>query len=74
GTLGLANTTFGDSDFAWVGIVVGYFSETGIVGAYILVVALCAVLLAVASLVTIRMNRPVASKPVAPEAPAAEAA
>lgn len=77
GSLGLANTTFGDSDFAWVGIVVGYFAQIGIVGAYILVFALCAALLVLASVVTIRTNRPADSRPVAPvspEAPAAQAA
>ena len=47
-------------------------SETGIAGAYILVIGLCALLMVIASLVTIRMNRPAASTPVAPAA--AEAA
>src|SRR5438876_2664441 len=74
GTLGLANTTFGDSDFAWVGIVVGYFALAGIVGAYIFVVALCAALMIIASVVTLRMHRSVASEPVEPAAPAAPAA
>ena len=29
GELGFANTTFGDADFAWVGIVTGFMSEAG---------------------------------------------
>src|SRR5690625_4968668 len=29
GELGFANTTFGDADFAWVGIVTGYAAEAG---------------------------------------------
>lgn len=64
GTLGLANTTFGDTDFTWAGILAGYFSKTGIVGAYILVGAFCAVLVALASLVTVRLHQPAAPKPV----------
>jgi len=70
GTLGLANTTFGDTDFAWAGILTGYFSKTGIAGAYALVLAFCAVLLVLASIITIRMNRP-AVQPVLTPAHAA---
>ncbi|HZI39883.1 MAG TPA: PTS transporter subunit IIC, partial [Acidimicrobiia bacterium] len=29
GELGFANTTFGDADFAWVGIVTGFMAEAG---------------------------------------------
>jgi PTS system ascorbate-specific IIC component len=36
GQLGLANTTFGDSDFAWAGIVLGFVAEAGLVFAWAL--------------------------------------
>lgn len=35
GDLGLANTTFGDSDFAWVGIVTGFVADLGAAVAWI---------------------------------------
>jgi PTS system ascorbate-specific IIC component len=35
GDLGLANTTFGDSDFAWVGIVTGFAADQGVVVAWL---------------------------------------
>lgn len=63
GSLGLANTTFGDTDFAWAGIATGYFSKTGTAGAYVLVLAFCAVLLVLASIITMRMRQPAAVQP-----------
>jgi PTS system ascorbate-specific IIC component len=42
GELGLANTTFGDSDFAWVGIVTGFAAEQGVVFAWLWAVVLVA--------------------------------
>jgi PTS system ascorbate-specific IIC component len=57
GTLGLANTTFGDSDFCWAGILGGYLSRMGVAGAYIGVIIFAVVALAIASLVSIRTNR-----------------
>ncbi len=38
GQLGLANTTFGDSDFAWVGILLGSVVNLGVVFAWALAV------------------------------------
>ncbi|MGH3086417.1 MAG: PTS ascorbate transporter subunit IIC, partial [Rubrobacteraceae bacterium] len=38
GQLGLANTTFGDSDFAWAGIVLGTAAEAGVGFAWALAV------------------------------------
>ncbi|MEJ7872914.1 MAG: PTS ascorbate transporter subunit IIC [Rubrobacteraceae bacterium] len=38
GQLGLANTTFGDSDFAWVGILLGSVANLGVVFAWALAV------------------------------------
>ena len=35
GDLGLANTTFGDADFAWVGILTGFAAEQGVLLAWI---------------------------------------
>lgn len=35
GDLGLANTTFGDSDFAWVGIITGFTAQQGVAVAWI---------------------------------------
>ena len=66
GSLGLANTTFGDTDFAWAGILTGYFSKTGIAGAYALVLAFCAALLVLASIITIRNRRPAVQPVFAP--------
>ncbi|WP_018963157.1 PTS ascorbate transporter subunit IIC [Coprothermobacter platensis] len=57
GGLGLANTTFGDSDFCWAGILGGSLSRLGSVGAYISVIGVCVVLLAIASYVTTRLNQ-----------------
>ncbi len=54
GSLGLANTTFGDSDFCWVGIFGGLIAKTGVAGAYILTIVICAILVGLASLVTKR--------------------
>ena len=42
GDLGLANTTFGDADFGWFGILLGYISELGVFTAYILVAVMVA--------------------------------
>lgn len=42
GDLGLANTTFGDGDFAWVGIVTGFFAEQGAVLVWIWTIVLVA--------------------------------
>lgn len=42
GELGFANTTFGDADFAWVGIVTGYAAEAGIAVAWIWAIILVA--------------------------------
>lgn len=38
GQLGLANTTFGDADFAWVGILLGSVADLGIAAAWTLAV------------------------------------
>jgi Uncharacterized protein conserved in bacteria len=57
GSLGLANTTFGDADFALVGILGGLAARTGVVGAYIIVVIAAALLIALASFITIRGKR-----------------
>ncbi|MGC9000549.1 PTS ascorbate transporter subunit IIC [Caldisericum sp.] len=57
GTLGLANTTFGDTDFCWSGIVGGLISRMGIVGAYIGTIIFAVVLLGLASYVTIKLNQ-----------------
>ncbi|MCL6625334.1 PTS ascorbate transporter subunit IIC [Alicyclobacillus shizuokensis] len=56
GSFGLANTTFGDSDFCWVGIVGGLFAKTGLAGAYILTIVVCAILVLLASYVTKRTS------------------
>lgn len=57
GTLGLANTTFGDTDFCWAGIVGGLMARMGTAGAYIGVILFAVVLLALASYVTVRLKK-----------------
>ncbi|GEO24668.1 PTS ascorbate transporter subunit IIC [Alicyclobacillus acidoterrestris] len=57
GKLGLANTTFGDADFCWVGILTGGIAKTGVAGAYILTIVVSAIFVALASLVTVKVNK-----------------
>ncbi|WP_202802469.1 PTS ascorbate transporter subunit IIC [Alicyclobacillus hesperidum] len=57
GSLGLANTTFGDSDFCWVGIVTGVLAKTGATETFIFIILLCAILVAFASYVTVRSKK-----------------
>jgi ascorbate PTS system EIIC component len=57
GKLGLASTTFGDADFCWVGILTGGIAKTGVAGTYILTIVVAAILVAVASLVTVKANK-----------------
>jgi PTS system ascorbate-specific IIC component len=57
GHLGLANTTFGDADFCWVGILAGSIAKMGVAGAYILTIVVCAILIAFASFITFRSKK-----------------
>ncbi|ASN04384.1 PTS ascorbate transporter subunit IIC [Virgibacillus necropolis] len=54
GSLGLANTTFGDSDFAWVGILMAYIAKLGVGGMYAAVIIVSALFIALASYVSIK--------------------
>ena len=47
--IGFVNTTFGDSDFQWFGIVTGNVARIGSVGAVVALVVVCAVLIGAAS-------------------------
>ncbi len=42
GDLGLANTTFGDSDFGWFGILLGFVADFGVIAAWVLAILMIA--------------------------------
>ncbi|MFF9785252.1 PTS ascorbate transporter subunit IIC [Streptomyces nigrescens] len=50
GSLGLANTTFGDADFGWFGLAVGHSAELGPLGGLVVLVLLAVALLVIAAL------------------------
>ena len=51
GTFGSANTTFGDTDFGWFGILIGYGARTGVVSGMVLLVLIGAAVLVAALVV-----------------------
>lgn len=55
GSFGTANTTFGDTDFGWFGILIGYSAGTGVVPGVILLAVVGALLLGSAILVQRRV-------------------
>lgn len=57
GSLGLSNTTFGDTDFGWVGIVAGALAKLGVAGFYILTIVVCGIFMVITSLVSVKTNR-----------------
>ncbi|MGJ9372620.1 PTS ascorbate transporter subunit IIC [Nesterenkonia sp. CF4.4] len=82
GDFGSANTTFGDTDFGWFGILVGYGAGIGSVGGIVVVVALGLLILGAAILVQRRVvdrnwdaspHRPEQAERSATEAPVAGA-
>ena len=57
GSLGLSNTTFGDSDFGWVGILSGSMAKMGVAGFYVGTLIVCGIFVALASIVSVRTNK-----------------
>ncbi|UVY85002.1 PTS ascorbate transporter subunit IIC [Brachybacterium sp. NBEC-018] len=55
GSFGSANTTFGDTDFGWFGILIGYGARTGVVSGIVLLVLIGAAVLGAALLVQRRV-------------------
>src|SRR5699024_3307506 len=55
GSFGSANTTFGDTDFGWFGVLIGYSARTGVVPGIVLLVVVGAVILGLAILVQRRV-------------------
>ncbi len=55
GSLGLANSTFGDADFGWFGSVVGMFAGLGTVGGAVTLVIFAIVLFGAACLYKVRL-------------------
>jgi PTS system ascorbate-specific IIC component len=55
GDFGSANTTFGDTDFGWFGILVGYSADIGSVGGLVVIALLGLLVLASAWLVQVRV-------------------
>ena len=70
GSLGLANTTFGDTDFCLVGIISGLGAKTGFIGAYAVVFLFLVVMVALAAFVTLRFAQPSPAVEVESEATA----
>jgi PTS system ascorbate-specific IIC component len=64
GSFGLANTTFGDADFAVVGMLSGTMAKAGVGGMYIMTIVICLVLVVFASIVTKKSNRNTTSRSV----------
>ncbi|HJB10529.1 MAG TPA: PTS ascorbate transporter subunit IIC [Candidatus Brachybacterium merdavium] len=50
GTFGTANTTFGDTDFGWFGILIGYSARTGVLPGVVLLTVIGALILGTAIL------------------------
>lgn len=57
GGLGLSNTTFGDSDFGWVGILSGLMAKLGVGGFYVATIVVCGIFIALASFVSVKTNK-----------------
>src|SRR5699024_2263047 len=55
GSFGSANTTFGDTDFGWFGVLIGYSARTGVAPGIVLLVVVGAVILGLAILVQRRV-------------------
>lgn len=68
GQLGLANTTFGDSDFSWVGILLGSVANLGAVFAWALAIVFVALTFVLGYLFPVLRPRYEASKQGAEEA------
>ncbi len=71
GQLGLANTTFGDSDFAWVGILLGLVANLGVVFAWALAILLVALTFALGYLFPVMRPRQDAPEEASDEGEAA---
>ncbi|MGP5376657.1 PTS ascorbate transporter subunit IIC [Brachybacterium alimentarium] len=55
GSFGSANTTFGDTDFGWFGILIGYSARTGVLPGIVLLAVIGAVILGAAILMQRRV-------------------
>lgn len=75
GSFGSANTTFGDTDFGWFGILIGYGAKPGVVLGSIILIIIGLVLLGAAILVQKRLvDRPWDPAPARASAPGGDTA